>query len=120
MGKRIAALVLSVCMALPLFGCGGRIEAQCLTDGITAQTIDTRTDLTDDSSAVMDFAAALLRQTAGKEGVLLSPVSLLYALGMTANGASGETSAKPLSGRFFGESAARLQTSCAASARRSG
>ena len=34
--------------------------------------------------------------------------------------ASGETSATPLSGRFFGESAARLQTSCAASARRSG
>ena len=94
MGKRIAALVLAVCMALPLFGCGGRIEAQCLTDGITVQTIDTRTDLTDDSSAVMDFAAALLRQTAGKEGVLLSPVSLLYALGMTANGASGETLAQ--------------------------
>ena len=36
MGKRIAALVLAVCMALPLFGCGGRIEAQCLTDGFTA------------------------------------------------------------------------------------
>ena len=94
MGKRIAALVLAVCMALPLFGCGGRIEARCLTDGITAQTIDTRTDLTDDSSAVMDFAAALLRQTAGRESVLLSPVSLLYALGMTANGASGETLAQ--------------------------
>ena len=94
MGKRIAALVLAVCMALPLFGCGGRIEAQCLTDGITVQTIDTRTDLTDDSSAVMDFAAALLRQTAGRESVLLSPVSLLYALGMTANGASGETLAQ--------------------------
>lgn len=94
MVKRIAALALAVCMALPLFGCGGRIEAQCLTNGITAQTIDTRTDLTDDSTAVMDFAAALLRQTADEEGVLLSPVSLLYALGMTANGASGETLAQ--------------------------
>ena len=39
----------------------------------------------------MDFAAALLRQTAEPEGVLLSPVSVLYALGMTANGASGDT-----------------------------
>ena len=77
MVKRIAALALAVCMALPLFGCGGRIEAQCLTNGITAQTIDTRTDLTGDSTAVMDFAAALLRQTADEEGVLLSPVSLL-------------------------------------------
>lgn len=94
MAKRIAALALAVCMALPLFGCGGRIEAQCLTNGITAQTIDTRTDLTGDSTAVMDFAAALLRQTADEEGVLLSPVSLLYALGMTANGASGETLAQ--------------------------
>ena len=94
MGKRIAALVLAACMALPLFGCGGRIEAQCLTNGVTAQTIDTRTDLTGDSTAVMDFAAALLRQTADEEGVLLSPVSLLYALGMTANGASGETLAQ--------------------------
>ena len=94
MVKRIAALALAVCMALPLFGCGGRIEAQCLTNGVTAQTIDTRTDLTGDSTAVMDFAAALLRQTADEEGVLLSPVSLLYALGMTANGASGETLAQ--------------------------
>ena len=94
MVKRIAALALAVCMALPLFGCGGRIEAQCLTNGITAQTIDTRTDLTGDSTAVMDFAAALLRQTADEGGVLLSPVSLLYALGMTANGASGETLAQ--------------------------
>ena len=39
----------------------------------------------------MDFAAALLRQTTKEEGVLLSPVSLLYALGMTANGAGGTT-----------------------------
>ena len=58
---------------------------------MTARTINTHIDLTDDSTAVMDFAAALLRQTTKEEGVLLSPVSLLYALGMTANGASGET-----------------------------
>ena len=91
MGKRMAALALAVCMALPLFGCGGKLKAQSLTEGITARTIDTHTDLTGDSTAVMDFAAALLRQTAESEGVLLSPVSVLYALGMTANGASGDT-----------------------------
>ena len=77
MGKRMAALALAVCMALPLFGCGGKLKAQSLTEGITARTIDTHTDLTGDSTAVMDFAAALLRQTADEEGVLLSPVSLL-------------------------------------------
>lgn len=91
MEKRIAALVLAACMALPLFGCGSKLTAQSLTEGMTARTIDTHIDLTDDSTAVMDFAAALLRQTTQEEGVLLSPVSLLYALGMTANGASGTT-----------------------------
>ena len=91
MGKRIAALVLAACMALPLFGCGSKLAAQSLTEGVTARTIDTHIDLTDDSTAVMDFAAALLRQTTKEEGVLLSPVSLLYALGMTANGAAGTT-----------------------------
>ena len=91
MGKRIAALVLAACMALPLCGCGSKLTAQSLTEGVTARTINTHIDLTDDSTAVMDFAAALLRQTTKEEGVLLSPVSLLYALGMTANGAAGTT-----------------------------
>ena len=91
MEKRIAALVLAACMALPLFGCGSKLTAQSLTEGVTARTIDTHIDLTNDSTAVMDFAAALLRQTTKEEGVLLSPVSLLYALGMTANGAAGTT-----------------------------
>ena len=90
MGKRMAALALCACMALSLLGCGS-VQAQCLTDGVAARAINTQTDLTDGSAAVMDFAAALLRQTAKEEGVLLSPVSVLYALGMTANGASGTT-----------------------------
>ena len=41
MGKRMAALALAICMALPLFGCGGKLKAQSLTEGITARTIDT-------------------------------------------------------------------------------
>ena len=28
MGKRMAALALAVCMALPLFGCGGKLKAK--------------------------------------------------------------------------------------------
>ena len=62
MGKRMAALALAVCMELPLFGCGGKLQAHSLPEGITVRTIDTHTDLTGDSTAVMDFAAALLRQ----------------------------------------------------------
>ena len=39
MGKRMAALALAVCMALPLFGCGGKLKAQSLTEGITLSLI---------------------------------------------------------------------------------
>ena len=38
MGKRMAALALAVCMALPLLGCGGKLKAQSLTEGITVRT----------------------------------------------------------------------------------
>ena len=43
--------------------------------------------------AVMDFAVRLLREQMkeGEENELLSPVSMVSALGMTANGAQGET-----------------------------
>ena len=43
--------------------------------------------------AVMDFAVGLLREQMkeGKENELLSPLSMVSALGMTANGAQGET-----------------------------
>ena len=43
MGKRMAALALAICMALPLFGCGGKLKAQSLTEGITAPSIPTPT-----------------------------------------------------------------------------
>ena len=41
-----------------------------------------------------DFALDLLRQSADGENVLVSPLSVLYALAMTENGADGETLAQ--------------------------
>lgn len=88
--KRLAALVLAVTLTLPLVGCG--THAHELTEDIRPQTIDTSTDLTDGGKAVAAFALALLQNTdAGYKSTLLSPMSALYALGMTANGASGDT-----------------------------
>ncbi len=90
MKKRIAALLLALLTVLPLLGCG--IRAQELTRDIRPQGLDTSTDLSAGGTAVTSFALSLLQSTdAGRTSRLLSPLSVLYALGMTANGASGET-----------------------------
>lgn len=90
MKKRIAALLLVLAAALPLVGCG--MQAQELTGDITAETVNTTTELTSGGEAVSSFALSLLKHgDAGSSGTLVSPVSVLYALGMTANGASGST-----------------------------
>lgn len=90
MKKRMAALVLALAVALPLLGCG--MTAQELTGDITPETVDTTTELTSGGEAVSGFALSLLRSSgAGTRSTLLSPVSVLYALGMTANGAGGTT-----------------------------
>lgn len=90
MTKRITTLVLALVLLLSLSGCG--VRAQELTADFEPQVMDTTTDLTAGGEAVTDFALSLLREErSGSVSVLLSPVSILNALGMVANGASGTT-----------------------------
>lgn len=70
------------------------VHAVDLMEGITANSVET-VDLHGGVSTITDFSVRLtqMANTPG-ENTMISPLSLLYAMGMTANGAKGETLAQ--------------------------
>lgn len=106
MMKRLLCLFLAAVMLLSFFGCKRdkeSIDAETSLDSDTAQSADTEygtktlsTDVEkyEDASAVAvtDFAVRLLRNTyEDGENTLVSPLSILAVLALTAEGASDET-----------------------------
>lgn len=88
-----ALCLLLVCTAiLNMAGCSMKVQAKNLMEGITPENVTAMTDLSVQSEKASDFAVRLLQASAedGKN-TLLSPLSVLCALAMTANGAEGET-----------------------------
>ena len=116
MKKLIALLLLT---ALVLGGCAASPAAPIpnaagvsvnLMANITAKPVADASDTGSLSKAATDFSVALLKNAAesGKT-VVLSPYSVMQALGMTANGAKGETLQQlelalgmPIALNFFG------------------
>lgn len=100
MKKRIIAIILVSMLTslLGVSGCSAKIHAEDLMKGVKAAQTDRVGDVTpEDSAVVTDFAVRLFQQSLKadeSENVLISPLSVLYALGMTANGAKGETLAQ--------------------------
>ena len=95
MKQKIAVTLLSAALALsaalPLSGCT-TANATDLMSGITPTAVSLDPDLVKDSAAVTDFAVKLFQNSLNEEGnTLISPLSVLSALAMTANGAKGET-----------------------------
>ena len=90
--KRTMALFLSLLLLL-LTACGGpSYHAGELKGAPSAvPAVPAEMDLNGAADAVTGFAVELLRQTDSGGSTLLSPVSVVYALAMTANGAAGET-----------------------------
>lgn len=67
------------------------VHAMDLMEGVRANSVE-KVDLSGGIPAVCDFSLRLAQQSnLSGENVLISPLSLLYALSMTANGAQGET-----------------------------
>ena len=83
----LLALLLLVAFALSLVGCGSTRRED------PTQTVDI-TPKAGVSSGTLDFAIRLYRAAYDGNNTLLSPLSVLAALAMTANGAAGETKAQ--------------------------
>lgn len=92
MKRKLISLLLLCSILLNLTGCIISISAENLMDGITPNSVNALDSLYDQNVAVTDFALRLFRASEQSgENTLISPVSVIAALAMTANGAVGGT-----------------------------
>ncbi len=94
--KRVSSVVLSMLCACALtFNAAcvdTKVQATDLMSGITPQSVSVSDDLSSGNLAVADFAVRLFKANEKSgQNTLISPLSVLYALAMAANGAGGET-----------------------------
>ena len=87
----LVSLLLICVISANFYGCTSA-QAADLMEGITPNEITATGDISQGNAAVADFAVRLLRASNKTgENTLISPLSVLCALAMTANGAKGET-----------------------------
>lgn len=94
MKKRFTAAFLAAAFVLSAFsGCAASVKSKNLTDGIKPGAVPVYSSFEKgENTAVADFAAKLIKNAKSENGnVVVSPLSVLCALAMTANGADGET-----------------------------
>jgi len=91
----IISLLLVCAMAVNLTGCTMKVQAKDLMEGITPNNVDALDDLSSQNADVIDFAIRLFKASnENGKNTLISPLSVLCALAMTANGAEEETLAQ--------------------------
>ncbi len=90
--KRLLCLVMAVMMLIT--GCGRQGNSTQLSKPTEPLEKLTFSQVEDQSANVINFSAEIFSRSAGETNSLISPVSLLYALAMTANGAGGDTLAE--------------------------
>ena len=98
--KRIIAFIIASALLMAMGGCTSPVETVSaektdLMDGITAKPVSSDESLISDNALLADFGIRMLQSCFNEtQNVLVSPLSVLYALAMTANGADGETLAQ--------------------------
>lgn len=93
MKHKLLVLGLGLTLLLGLSSCSQEIQAEELTAGVSVESFSNVTEFDGpETPLVTDFSVRLFQQTMEDgENTLLSPISVLSALAMTANGAEGET-----------------------------
>ena len=86
-------LILVLSMMITLSACAYTASKTNLMSGMEANTVTTDIDISGESRALIaDFAVRLFQQCAeDSKNTLISPLSVISALAMTANGAEGNT-----------------------------
>ncbi|MBQ8381293.1 MAG: serpin family protein [Clostridia bacterium] len=88
-----AILLLSI--ALNLSSCATRISAEDMMEGVSPRAVENAPDVSQLSAEISDFALRLYSASGEEDGnKAISPISVLFALAMTANGADKETRAE--------------------------
>lgn len=88
----VISLMVLLSLALNLTGCAMPVQAENLMDGVVARPVALSGNTDSGNANVTDFAVRLFK-AANENGknTLISPLSVLCALAMTANGAEEET-----------------------------
>ena len=91
----IISLLLVCAMSINLTGCTMEVQAKDLMEGITPNNVNALDDLSSQNADITDFAIRLFKASnENGKNTLISPLSVLCALAMTANGAEEETLAQ--------------------------
>lgn len=92
--KKVLSLILALTMVLCMTACM-QSDADDLMEGVPAKAVDVLPDMDAGAAAAADFGVRLFQASMEEnKNTLISPLSVLYALAMTANGADGETLAQ--------------------------
>ena len=92
--KKILAIMLVVGILLSTAACT-KTEGTNLMENVTPQVVNDVPNMDAGAAATADFGVRLFREAMeADKNTLISPLSVLYALSMTANGADGETLAQ--------------------------
>lgn len=94
--KKIISMILTVTLMLSIAvscsGCSSEVKAVDLMDGVAGKDVAETADLAEGNVQATDFAIRLFQASMeAEDNTLISPLSVLCALAMTANGAREET-----------------------------
>ena len=89
---RKIAILLCFILLISTVGCGNKIEGEDLMQGKTPGKVSGVSELEGEDVILTDFGVHLFQESfEDHKNTLISPLSVIYALAMIANGAKGET-----------------------------